>query len=60
MLTFETSGVLGHFTAAVFRHACRVEDSVVVLYTGDVTIEEEEMVLISIVFVCEALTYLTN
>ena len=60
MLTFETSGILSHFAAAVLRHASWIEDSVVVLYTGDVTIKEEEMVLISIVFVCEALTYLTN
>ena len=60
MLTFETSGVFGHFAAAIFRHASWIEDSVVVLNAGDVTIEKEEMVLISIVFVCEALTYLTN
>ena len=55
MLTLESGRIFRHFAATVLRHACWIEYPVVVLYAGYVPVEEEEMVLIRVVLVCEAL-----
>ena len=60
VFTFESSWVLSHFATAILRHACWIEYPVVIFYARDIAIEEEEVVLISIVFICKALTYFTN
>ena len=60
MLTLEASGVLDDLSSAVLGLASWVEYSIVVLYTGDVAIEKEEVVLVNIVFFIKTFRYLTN
>ena len=60
VLALESSRILGHFAAAVFRHAGRVEDPIVVLDARDIPVEKEEVILVSVVFVCQALADLAN
>ena len=60
VLTLESIGVFSHFAAAVLGHACWVEYPVVVLYAGNVPVEEEEVVLVGVILVVKALTDLTD
>ena len=60
MLTAEASRIFGHLASAIFRHASRVENAIVVFNARDVAIQEEEVVLVRVVLVAEALIDLAN
>ena len=60
MLTAEASRVLGHLASTILRHAGWVENAIIVLNARDVAIQEEEVVLVRVVFVAKALIDLAN
>mgnify|MGYP006101671089 CR=1 FL=1 len=50
VLTTESRLIFHHFTTAVVWKAGGIENSIVILNTAHVTIQEEEVVLVSIIF----------
>ena len=60
VLTPETSRIFSHLATTVFTHASRVENTVIVLYAGYVAVQEEKVVLISVVFIAKTFVDLAD
>ena len=60
VFTTEAWWVLHDLSATVIRKTRRIEDSVVVFNSWDVPVEEEKVVLISVIFTSERVIYFAN